>query len=103
MFSCQKPPKEGCLDKKADNYNSQSEDNCCCKYHFDVDFKSDTLNVNDYLFYIDGNQVEQRTTLPWNGLFNKTTIYAIYQKSDSSLVIKNVINLQVVKNNIIKF
>lgn len=103
LASCQKPPVEGCLDKSADNYNANSEDNCCCKYHFDVEFQSDTLNVAEYMFYIGEEQVGQRSSLPATISSYKTTTYHIYKRSDSSLVNENVINLYRGKNNIIKF
>ena len=103
LASCQKPPVDGCLDKSADNYNAKSEVNCCCKYHFDVEFQSDTLNVNDYTFYINKNKVEQRVTLPATALQRETVIYRVYRNLDDSLIMENVYNLYCKKLNIIKF
>ena len=33
VLSCKKAPIDGCLDKKATNYNSKSDVNCCCIYN----------------------------------------------------------------------
>jgi len=103
LTSCVKPPEDGCLDKAADNYNSKSDVNCCCVYSAEVQFKSDTLNTNDYIYSIDNDWVEINSKHKLGKLNSLLISYQIYNKIDSTLFIQSATKLYPGKTTYVKF
>lgn len=102
-MSCAKPPKEGCLDALADNYNWESENSCCCVYSALITFDSDTLNRNYYVYKIDGKFVDVSYKYYIGKIDSPLVTYQILNRSDTTLFIENVVKLYPGKISNIKF
>jgi hypothetical protein len=96
LMACTKPPKEGCLDQRADNYNKKSEVNCCCSYSANVHFIADTLVcTGDYAYKLNSNWVDSCVKIKMGNIDPKWIPYQILHKVDTVLMVVKEGNVKV--------